>query len=103
MISMSRLGAIIRKEIRQLRRDRLTFGMIVGLPILQMLLFGYAINTDVRNLRTAIANEAGTPIQAAGAGRVSWTGEMPIRGNTVIVDHGAGVKTGYHHLRAILG
>lgn len=49
-----------------------------------------------------IANEAGTPIQAAAAGRVSWTGEMPIRGNTVIVDHGAGVKTGYHHLQTIL-
>jgi hypothetical protein len=49
-----------------------------------------------------IANEAGTPIQAAAPGRVSWAGEMPIRGNTVIVDHGAGVKTGYHHLQAIL-
>ena len=47
-----------------------------------------------------IANEAGTPIQAAAAGRVSWVGEMPIRGITVIVDHGAGVKTGYHHLQA---
>ena len=60
MISLSRLGAIIRKEVRQLRRDRLTFGMVVGLPIIQMLLFGYAINTDVRNLKTAIADEAGT-------------------------------------------
>ncbi len=58
MNSLSRLIAIIRKEIRQLRRDRLTFGMVVGLPIIQMLLFGYAINTDVRNLRTAVANEA---------------------------------------------
>ncbi len=58
MNSLSRLIAIVRKEVRQLRRDRLTFGMVVGLPIIQMLLFGYAINTDVRNLRTAIANEA---------------------------------------------
>lgn len=49
-----------------------------------------------------IANEAGTPIRAAAAGRVAWTGEMPIRGNSVIVDHGGGVKTGYHHLQAIL-
>ena len=60
MKSFSRLLAITKKEIRQLRRDRLTFGMIVGIPVLQMLLFGYAINTDVRNLRTAIADQANT-------------------------------------------
>ena len=60
MRSISRLLAIVRKELRQLKRDRLTFGMVVGLPIVQMLLFGYAINTDVRNLKTAVANEAGT-------------------------------------------
>ena len=52
MKSMSRLLAITKKEVRQMRRDRLTFGMIVGIPVIQMLLFGYAINTDVRNLRT---------------------------------------------------
>ena len=60
MNSLSRILAILRKEVRQLRRDRLTFGMVVGLPIIQMLLFGYAINTDVRNLRTAIADQSGT-------------------------------------------
>lgn len=60
MNSLSRLGAIIKKEVRQLRRDRLTFGMIVGLPIVQIVLFGYAINTDVRNIKTAIANLANT-------------------------------------------
>ena len=60
MKSLSRLLAITKKEIRQLRRDRLTFGMIVGIPLLQMLLFGYAINTDVRNLRTAITDQANT-------------------------------------------
>jgi murein DD-endopeptidase MepM/ murein hydrolase activator NlpD len=49
-----------------------------------------------------IANEAGTLVHAAAPGRVSWAGEMPIRGNTVLVDHGGGVKTGYHHLQAIL-
>ena len=60
MKSLSRLNAIIKKEILQLGRDRLTFGMVFGLPIIQILLFGYAINTDVRNLKTAIANQAGT-------------------------------------------
>jgi ABC-2 type transport system permease protein len=43
-----------------MRRDRLTFAMIFGMPLMQILLFGYAINMDVRNLRTAVANEANT-------------------------------------------
>lgn len=54
----TRLLAIIGKEVQQLRRDRLTFGMIVGIPILEILLFGYAIDTDVRHLRTAVADQA---------------------------------------------
>jgi ABC-2 type transport system permease protein len=57
---MTRLFAVMRKELRQLRRDRITFGMIVGIPIGQMLLFGYAINTDVRHLNAAVANQADT-------------------------------------------
>lgn len=48
-----------------------------------------------------IAAELGTPVGAAARGRVAWVGEMPIRGNSVIIDHGAGVKTGYHHLDSI--
>lgn len=60
MISITRLGAILTKEVRQLRRDRLTFGMIVGLPIIQLLLFGYAINTDVRYLNAAWVDQAAT-------------------------------------------
>ncbi|RLA29089.1 MAG: ABC transporter permease, partial [Gammaproteobacteria bacterium] len=60
MISMTRLFAVMRKELRQLRRDRITFAMIIGIPIGQMLLFGYAINTDVRHLSAAVADQAGT-------------------------------------------
>ncbi len=60
MKPLSRIAAIVKKEVRQLRRDRLTFGMIVGLPIIQMLLFGYAINTDVRNLKAAVSDQAET-------------------------------------------
>lgn len=48
----------MRKELLQLKRDRLTFAMIVGIPVMQMLLFGYAINTDVRNLVSAVANQS---------------------------------------------
>jgi len=57
---LPRLFAIILKEFRQLRRDRLTFGMIVGIPLLELILFGYAINTDVRNLTAAYADQANT-------------------------------------------
>ncbi len=57
---LSRTLAIAAKEIVQLRRDRLTFGMIIGIPALQLLLFGYAINTDVRHLSAGVADQAGT-------------------------------------------
>ena len=60
MNSLTRLKAVTRKEVRQMRRDRLTFAMIFGIPLMQIILFGYAINTDVRNLRTAVADEANT-------------------------------------------
>jgi ABC-2 type transport system permease protein len=49
-----RLIAIALKELRQLRRDRLTFAMMAVLPMMQLMLFGYAINTDVRNMPTVI-------------------------------------------------
>ena len=52
--SVARWWSIVGKEFTQLRRDRVTFAMIVGIPILQMALFGYAINTDPRHLDTAI-------------------------------------------------
>ena len=45
-----------------------------------------------------LAADEGTPVTAAAPGRVAWVGAMPIRGNSVIVDHGGGVLTGYHHL-----
>jgi len=49
-----RLWAIVLKEFVQMRRDRVTFGMMVGIPLLQLTLFGYAINSDPRHLPTAV-------------------------------------------------
>ena len=43
-----------------MRRDRLTFGMIIGIPVIQLLMFGYAINMDVRHLDAAVADMSGT-------------------------------------------
>ena len=56
MKSLQRIIAVIVKEVRQLRRDRLTFGMIIGIPTMQLLLFGFAINFDVRNLPAGVAD-----------------------------------------------
>ena len=53
-MSWSRFLAILIKEFRQVRRDRLTFGMMVGVPIIQLLLFGFAINSDPKHLPAAI-------------------------------------------------
>jgi ABC-2 type transport system permease protein len=53
-MNWSRLLAILIKEFRQIRRDRLTFAMMVGVPILQLIMFGYAINTDPKHLPMAV-------------------------------------------------
>src|SRR5262245_48608245 len=49
-----RTGAMLIKEFIQLRRDRVSFAMIIMIPLVQLLLFGYAINTTPRNLPTAV-------------------------------------------------
>ncbi|HTK71061.1 MAG TPA: ABC transporter permease [Croceibacterium sp.] len=53
-LSLSRITAVIAKEFTQLVRDRLTYAMIIGIPIIQLLLFGYAINSDPKHLPTAV-------------------------------------------------
>jgi ABC-2 type transport system permease protein len=60
--SLRRVAAVATKELRQLVRDRLTLGFIVGIPSLQLLLFGYAINLDVRHVPTAVLDRAGTAL-----------------------------------------
>lgn len=52
--SFTRWWGIVVKEFIQLKRDRLTFGMIIGIPIIQLTLFGFAINTDPKRLPTAV-------------------------------------------------
>ena len=58
--SLNRMFAIFVKELTQLKRDRLTFGMVVMIPFMQLLLFGYTINTDVRNVPIALVDESMT-------------------------------------------
>ena len=59
-MNWARLWAVMLKELRQMRRDRVTLAMIVGIPVMQLLLFGYAINMNVRGLDAGIADQANT-------------------------------------------
>ncbi len=58
----ARIGAIFVKELVQMRRDRITFAMMFAIPVMQLVLFGFAINTDPKDLPTAIHVEEQTPI-----------------------------------------
>ncbi|HAS6363520.1 TPA: ABC transporter permease [Vibrio vulnificus] len=58
MNALYRMKAIMVKEFRQLSRDRVTFGMVVMIPLIQLLLFGYAINTDIRDIPVAVVDQS---------------------------------------------
>ena len=60
MLDLGRIYAIFRKELWQLSRDRITFAMIVMIPLVQLVLFGYAINTDVRHVPAAVVDQSGS-------------------------------------------
>src|SRR5689334_23923167 len=60
-----RVLAVASKEVRQLRRDRLTGAMIVGIPLIQILIFGYGINMDVRHIRAGVVDDANTSLSRA--------------------------------------
>jgi ABC-2 type transport system permease protein len=53
-LAWNRLWAIVLKEFVQMRRDRITFAMMVGIPVMQLVLFGFAINTDPKRLPTVV-------------------------------------------------
>ena len=58
---MPRFWPMVRKEFVQMRRDRLTLGIMIGIPVLQLLMFGFAIQTDVRRIPTVVLDESRTP------------------------------------------
>ncbi|QSX78323.1 ABC transporter permease [Agrilutibacter solisilvae] len=60
-----RLWAVVLKELRQMRRDRITLAMIVGIPVMQLILFGYAINLNLRGLSAAVADQSATSASRA--------------------------------------
>ncbi|MBU6528159.1 ABC transporter permease [Methylocystis sp. MJC1] len=77
--SWQRLVAMFVKEFIQLRRDRPTLAMIVGIPLMQLLLFGYAINTDPKHLPTAVLVSDDSPIARALLGALSATDYFDVK------------------------
>ncbi|QJR09019.1 putative multidrug ABC transporter permease YbhR [Usitatibacter rugosus] len=61
MLTWHRFLAVLIKEFVQMRRDRLTFAMMIGVPIMQLVLFGYAINSDPKRLPTAVVSAESSP------------------------------------------
>ena len=90
--SWPRMVAVFVKEFQQMLRDRLTFAMAVGIPILQLVLFGYAINTDPKGLPTAVvAADAGpltrslvAALQNTGYFHVSYRGQSEAEAEALV-------------------
>jgi ABC-2 type transport system permease protein len=58
LFSFSRLSALLIKEFIQMRRDRITFAMMLGVPLMQLILFGFAINNDPKGLPAALVTSS---------------------------------------------
>ena len=76
--SVQRAFAVFIKEFQQMLRDRLTFAMAIGVPILQLVLFGYAINTDPKGLPTAIVSSDTGPLARSFSAALQNTGYFKI-------------------------
>lgn len=77
--SWRRFLAMVRKEFIQMRRDRLSFAMMIGMPLLQLALFGYAINADPRHLPTAVVSAEPSPFARSLVAALQATGYFDIR------------------------
>ncbi len=73
LLSLRRILVILTKELTQLRRDRTTFGMVVMIPLIQLTLFGYAINTNVRDIPVALVDQSNTALSQVLAQTVEAT------------------------------
>ena len=80
MKALSRLWSIALKELIQLRRDRLTLAMMAALPVAQLLLFGYAIDTDVRHIPTVVYDQDRSAQSRDFAQRMQATGFYDLKG-----------------------
>lgn len=86
-IRLSRFWPMLWKEFIQMRRDRLTFGMMTVLPAVQLVLFGYAIQTDVRHLPTVVLDESRTADSRQLIAVIGNTGNFDIVGAVADREH----------------
>jgi ABC-2 type transport system permease protein len=77
--SLLRVFAVLAKEFTQLRRDRVTFAMILGIPLMQLTLFGYAINNDPRHLPAAVVSHDPSNLARAVVNSLEHTGYVDVR------------------------
>jgi len=90
--SVQRTWAVFVKELQQMLRDRLTFAMAIGVPVLQLVLFGYAINTDPKGLPTALiaadtgpmARSVSAALQNTGYFRIVHAGSSEAAGEALL-------------------
>jgi ABC-2 type transport system permease protein len=100
---LSRLWSIALKELLQLRRDRLTLAMMVLLPVVQLTLFGYAIDTDVRHIPTVVYDQDRSAQSRDFARELQATGFYDLRGEV----HGYGeiaraLRSGEAHVALVV-
>ena len=79
-MNLRRLGTLVWKEFIQMRRDRATLAMMLGIPVMQLMMFGYAIRQDVRNLPTVVYDASRTQESRDLARRFEATGNFRLRG-----------------------
>ena len=92
--SLQRTWAVFVKEVQQMLRDRLTFAMAIGIPVLQLVLFGYAINTDPKGLPTALisadtgplARSVSAALQNTGYFKITYTGTREADGEALLAN-----------------
>lgn len=80
--SWRRVWAVLTKEFIQLKRERLTFAMVLGIPVMQLILFGYAINSDPRHLPTAVVAADNGPLAASVVAAMQNTGYFNVVAQT---------------------
>jgi ABC-2 type transport system permease protein len=97
---MKRLLALAWKELLQIRRDSMTMRMIVGVPVMQLIIFGYAINYDVKHMQTVVLDESRSYESRELVAKMEATGYFDIAGR---VDSYRQLQTSIDSAQAMVG